>query len=226
MAGFDNVSLNAINLSRQSQSLRKIMQDKQVGQQVGYIRVSSIDQNTIRQLDGLSLDKTFVEKLSGKDIQRPVLQECLAYIRDGDNLHVHSIDRLARNAKDLLNLVEEIIGKGVNLKFHKNNLTFSPDSKDHMAKLQLTMLAAFAEFERELIKERQREGIAIAKANGKYSGRRKITDELIAEAKARTERGEPLSRVAKDLKVSRETLYKNGVKSLVSFIHPRKVPIF
>ena len=193
------------------------MQDKQVGQQVGYIRVSSIDQNTIRQLDGLSLDKTFVEKLSGKDIQRPVLQECLAYIRDGDNLHVHSIDRLARNAKDLLNLVEEIIGKGVNLKFHKNNLTFSPDSKDHMAKLQLTMLAAFAEFERELIKERQREGIAIAKVQGKYAKRRKITDELIAEAKARTEKGEPLSRVAKDLKVSRETLYKNGIKSALLF---------
>lgn len=193
------------------------MQDKQVGQQVGYIRVSSIDQNTVRQLDGLSLDKTFTEKLSGKDTQRPVLQECLAYIRDGDTLHVHSIDRLARNAKDLLNLVEEIIGKGVNLKFHKNNLTFSPDSKDHMAKLQLTMLAAFAEFERELIKERQREGIAIAKVAGKYSGRRKITDELIAEAKARTEKGEPLSRVAKELKVSRETLYKNGIKSALLF---------
>ena len=193
------------------------MPDKQVGQQVGYIRVSSIDQNTIRQLDGLSLDKTFVEKLSGKDIYRPVLQECLAYIRDGDTLHVHSIDRLARNAKDLLNLVEEMIGKGVNLKFHKNNLTFSPDSKDHMAKLQLTMLAAFAEFERELIKERQREGIAIAKAQGKYAKRRKITDELIAEAKARTERGEPVSRVAKDLKVSRETLYKNGIKSALPF---------
>jgi DNA invertase Pin-like site-specific DNA recombinase len=193
------------------------MSDKQVGQQVGYIRVSSIDQNTIRQLDGLSLDKIFTEKMSGKDTQRPVMQECLAYIRDGDTLHVHSIDRLARNAKDLLNLVEEMIGKGVNLKFHKNNLIFSPDSKDHMAKLQLTMLAAFAEFERELIKERQREGIAIAKAAGKYSGRRKITDELIAEAKARTERGEPLSRVAKDLKVSRETLYKNGIKSALPF---------
>ncbi len=193
------------------------MPDKQAGQQVGYIRVSSIDQNTIRQLDGLSLDKTFTEKMSGKDIQRPVLQECLAYIRDGDTLHVHSIDRLARNAKDLLNLVEEMIGKGVILKFHKNNLTFSPDSKDHMAKLQLTMLAAFAEFERELIKERQREGIAIAKAAGKYNKRRKITDELIAEAKARTERGEPLSRVAKDLKVSRETLYKNGIKSVLPF---------
>ena len=193
------------------------MLDKQAGQQVGYIRVSSIDQNTIRQLDGLSLDKTFTEKMSGKDTQRPVLQECLAYIRDGDTLHVHSIDRLARNAKDLLNLVEEMIGKGVNLKFHKNNLTFSPDSKDHMAKLQLTMLAAFAEFERELIKERQREGIAIAKEQGKYAKRRKITDELIAEAKARTERGEPLSRVAKDLKVSRETLYKNGVRSILLF---------
>ena len=88
-----------------------------------------------------------------------------------------------RNAKDLLNLVEQVLGKGVSLKFHKNNLTFTPDSKDHMAKLQLTMLAAFAEFERELIKERQREGIAIAKVAGKYSGRRKITDELIAEAK-------------------------------------------
>lgn len=193
------------------------MPEQQAGQQVGYIRVSSIDQNTIRQLDGLSLDKTFTEKMSGKDALRPVLQECLAYIRDGDTLHVHSIDRLARNAKDLLNLVEEMIGKGVNLKFHKNNLTFSPDSKDHMAKLQLTMLAAFAEFERELIKERQREGIAIAKAAGKYAKRRKITDELIAEAKARTERGEPLSRVAKDLKVSRETLYKNGVKSALPF---------
>ncbi len=193
------------------------MLEQQTGQQVGYIRVSSIDQNTIRQLDGLTLDKTFTEKMSGKDTKRPLLLECMAYIRSGDTLHVHSIDRLARNAKDLLNLVEQVLGKGVNLKFHKNNLTFSPDSKDHMAKLQLTMLAAFAEFERELIKERQREGITIAKAAGKYSGRRKITDELVAEARARTEKGEPLSRVAKDLKVSRETLYKNGVKSSLSF---------
>ena len=187
------------------------------GQQVGYIRVSSIDQNTIRQLDGVSLDKIFTEKMSGKDTQRPLLQECLAYIRHGDTLHVHSIDRLARNAKDLLNLVEQMLGKGVSLKFHKNNLTFTPDSKDHMAKLQLTMLAAFAEFERELIKERQREGIAIAKAQGKYAKRRKITDELIAEAKTRTEKGEPLARVARELKVSRETLYKNGLSSKLPF---------
>ena len=187
------------------------------GQQVGYVRVSSTDQNIIRQLDGISLNKIFTEKLSGKDTQRPILQECLAYIRQGDTLHVHSIDRLARNAKDLLNLVEQILAKGVTVSFTKNNLTFSPDSKDHMAKLQLTMLAAFAEFERELIKERQREGIAIAKAQGKYAQRRKITDELIAEAKARTERGEPLARVARELKVSRETLYKYGIKSTLPF---------
>ena len=187
------------------------------GQQVGYIRVSTIDQNIIRQLDGVSLDKIFTEKMSGKDTQRPVLQECLAYIRHGDTLHVHSIDRLARNAKDLLNLVEQMLGKGVSLKFHKNNLTFTPDSKDHMAKLQLTMLAAFAEFERELIKECQREGIAIAKAQGKYNRPRKITPELIAEAKVRTENGEPLARVARELKVSRETLYKNGVRSILGF---------
>ena len=187
------------------------------GQHVGYIRVSSIDQNTIRQLDGISLNKTFTEKLSGKDTQRPILQECLAYIRHGDTLHVHSIDRLARNAKDLLNLVEQILGKGATVSFNKNNLIFSPEGKDHMAKLQLTMLAAFAEFERELIRERQREGIAIAKADGKYSGRRKISDELLELARARTAKGEPLSRVARDLKVSRETLYKNGIKSALPF---------
>lgn len=187
------------------------------GQQVGYIRVSSIDQNTVRQLDGVSLDKTFTEKMSGKDTQRPLLQECLAYIRSGDTLHVHSIDRLARNAKDLLNLTEQVISKGVSLKFHKNNLTFSPDIKDHMAKLQLTMLAAFAEFERELIKERQREGIAIAKAEGKYSKRRKITDEILEQARTRIANGEPLSRVAIDLNVSRETLYKFGIKSILPF---------
>ncbi len=187
------------------------------GQLVGYIRVSSIDQNTIRQLDGVSLNKTFIEKLSGKDTQRPILHECLSYIRQGDTLHVHSIDRLARNAKDLLNLVEQILAKGATVSFNKNNLVFSPESKDHMAKLQLTMLAAFAEFERELIRERQLEGIAIAKANGKYSGRRKITDEIIEEAKARVEAGEPLSRVAKALNISRETLYKYGVRSALPF---------
>jgi DNA invertase Pin-like site-specific DNA recombinase len=132
-------------------------------------------------------------------------------------LYVHSIDRLARNAKDLLNIVEQLISKQVTIIFIKNNLTFSADTKDHMAKLQLTMLAAFAEFERELIRERQREGIAIAKANGKYNGRRKITDAMLDEARLRTSLGEPLSTVAKSLNLSRQTLYQHGIKSVLPF---------
>jgi DNA invertase Pin-like site-specific DNA recombinase len=127
-------------------------------------------------------------------------------------LYVHSIDRLARNAKDLLNIVEQLISKQVTIIFIKNNLTFSADIKDHMAKLQLTMLAAFAEFERELIRERQREGIAIAKINGKYSGRRKVTDAILDEARKRTAASEPLTLVAKSLNLSRQTLYLNGIK--------------
>ena len=187
------------------------------GQKIGYIRVSSIDQNTIRQLDGILLDKIFTEKLSGKNIDRPILSECITYIRSGDTLYVHSIDRLARNAKDLLNLVEQLLNKQVTVIFVKNNLTFSADTKDHMAKLQLTMLAAFAEFERELIRERQREGIAIAKAAGKYCGRRKITDAMLYEARQRTAAGEPLTLVAKSLNLSRQTLYQNGIKSTLPF---------
>lgn len=187
------------------------------GQKIGYVRVSSIDQNTIRQLDGILLDKVFTEKLSGKSIERPILLECLIYIRSGDTLFVHSIDRLARNAKDLLNLVEQLLNKQVTIIFVKNNLTFSSDTKDHMAKLQLTMLAAFAEFERELIRERQREGITIAKAAGKYSGRRKITDAMLNEARVRTAAGEPLSTVAKSLNLSRQSLYQNGIKSILPF---------
>lgn len=187
------------------------------GQHVGYVRVSSLDQNTIRQLDGISLDKTFTDKLSGKDTKRPQLHECISYVREGDTLHVHSIDRLARNAKDLLDLVEQFLVKGATIRFVKNNLTFSPDSRDHMAKLQLTMLAAFAEFERELIRERQREGIAIAKAAGRYANRRRIGADLIAEIKRRAEAGEPVARLAKEMKISRETLYRYGVKSALPF---------
>lgn len=187
------------------------------GQKIGYIRVSSIDQNTMRQLDGIQLDKIFTEKLSGKSVERPILLECITYIRSGDSLYVHSIDRLARNAKDLLNLVEQLLNKQVTIIFVKNNLTFSADTKDHMAKLQLTMLAAFAEFERELIRERQREGIVIAKTAGKYCGHRKITDAMLDEARQRTSLGEPLAMVAKSLNLSRQTLYQNGIKSTLPF---------
>jgi DNA invertase Pin-like site-specific DNA recombinase len=209
------VSTHVINLNS-----HLTIGDFMAGQKVGYVRVSSLDQNTARQLDGLVLDKTFVEKISGKNMNRPILLECLSYVRHGDTLYVHSIDRLARNALDLLNLVEQILAKSVKVIFVKNNLIFSSESNDHMAKLQLTMLAAFAEFERSLIRERQKEGIAIAKINGKYSGRRKIIDEQIEEARRRTSSGEPLSLVAKDLKLSRQSLYMHGINSTLPFKKP------
>jgi DNA invertase Pin-like site-specific DNA recombinase len=127
------------------------------------IAARTLDQKTERQLDGIRLDKVFTDKASGKDTNRPQLTAALEYVWAGDTLLVHSMDRLARNAEDLLRIVRELVGPGVSVEFGKNHLTFSGKG-DPMAKPMLTMLAAFGEFERELIRERQREGIAIAKA--------------------------------------------------------------
>lgn len=144
-------------------------------QKIGYIRVSSIDQNTARQLDGLELDKIFTEKSSGKDIKRPKLLEMIDYVRSGDVVYIHSIDRLARNLRDLLTTVEKILNKGASITFVTNNLSFSPDQDNNpMNKLMLQMLGAFSEFEREIIKERQREGIEQARKKGIKLGRKPI----------------------------------------------------
>lgn len=158
------------------------------GQRVGYIKVTTLDQNTERQLGGIELDKVFTDKASGKDTKRPQLTAALEHVRAGDTLLVHSMDRLARNAEDLLRTVRELVGRGVSVEFVKNRLTFSGKG-DPMAKLMLTMSAAFGEFERDLIRERQREGIAIAKAKGVYKGRKKAlgpveAHELIVQARA------------------------------------------
>lgn len=124
----------------------------------------------------VKLDRAFVEKASAKSTERPQLQEMLAFIREGDHLCIHSMDRLARNLADLLNLVTQITTKGVTIHFVKESLTFSPKEKDSpMSKLMLSMMGAFAEFERALILERQREGIAQAKARGVYKGRKPIS---------------------------------------------------
>ncbi|MFI8609023.1 recombinase family protein [Pseudomonas sp. NPDC077649] len=144
--------------------------------QVGYVRVSSVDQNTERQLDGITLDKTFTDKASGKDTHRPQLQALLEYVREGDTIHVHSIDRLARSLADLLKLVEDLNTKGVHVRFHKENLEFTGENSP-MQKLMLSMMGSFAEFERSMIRERQREGIAKAKENGVYKGRAKSVDD-------------------------------------------------
>jgi len=176
-------------------------------QDVGYIRVSTDDQNTARQLDGVALDRTFEDKLSGRDTKRPALQEALAYVREGDTLHVHSIDRLARNLQDLLAVLTDLTGRGVAVKFHKEALAFTGEADPFQA-LQLQIIGAVAEFERALIRERQREGIALAKRAGKHLGRpSKLTQEQAKEILARAAKGEEKKALAEEYGVSRQTLY-------------------
>jgi DNA invertase Pin-like site-specific DNA recombinase len=136
---------------------------------VGYIRVSTVDQNTERQLDGEELDKVFTDKASGKDTKRPQLQAALDYLRGGDILVVHSMDMLARNLDDLRRIVLGLTSKGVLVEFVKERLTFTGEDSA-MSQLLLSVMGAFAEFERSLIRERQREGIALAKKAGVYKG--------------------------------------------------------
>jgi len=179
------------------------------GKRVGYVRVSSAEQNTERQLEGVEIDKVYTDKASGKDTNRPKLTEVIDYLRDGDTLIVHSMDRLARNTEDLLRLVREITDKGATVEFIKEKLTFNGQADDPMSHLMLSMLGAFAQFERALIRERQREGIAIAKAKGVYTGRKPaLTAEQAAQLKARVAAGEAKAHVARAFGISRETLYQ------------------
>jgi DNA invertase Pin-like site-specific DNA recombinase len=177
------------------------------GQAVGYVRVSSLLQNTARQLDGVPLDKVFEDRASGKDTTRPQLEACLAHLRDGDTLHIHSMDRLARNVDDLRRLVKDLTSRGVAVKFHKEGLTFTGEDSP-MANLLLSMLGAVAEFERALILERQREGIAVAKTQGVYKGRKpSLSPERAEELRARAAAGETKAQLARSFKVSRDTVY-------------------
>jgi len=178
------------------------------GKSIGYIRVSSYDQNPARQLEGLTLDKLFIDKASGKDTKRPQLLALLNYVRDGDTIIVHSMDRLARNLDDLRRLVFELTQRSITIKFIKEDLVFTSEGSP-MAKLLLSVMGAFAEFERALIHERQIEGIALAKKRGAYKGRkRSLTPEQIQILKQRIAHGDKKSVVARDFAISRETLYQ------------------
>ena len=147
--------------------------------QVGYIRVSTETQNTTRQLEDIEIDKLFVDYASGKSLERPKLNECLSFVREGDTLIIHSMDRLARNLVDLRNIVEMLTQKGVAVQFVKENLTFN-NQNNPISQLLLSVMGAFAEFERALINERQKEGITAAKKRGVYTGRkRKLTAEQL-----------------------------------------------
>ncbi len=178
------------------------------GQIVGYIRVSTFEQNTDRQLEGVQLDKVFTDKASGKDTKRPELELLLQYVREGDTVIVHSMDRLARNLDDLRQTVQKLTGQGIRIQFVKEGLTFTGEDSP-MANLMLSVMGAFAEFERALIRERQREGIALAKQRGAYRGRkRSLSGRDIAEVRRRIDAGEKKAKVARDYGISRETLYQ------------------
>ena len=178
------------------------------GQIVGYIRVSSADQNEARQVEALAgVERLFTDKVSGKNTERPALAERLDYVRSGDTVRVASLDRLARNLDDLRRLVTDLTAKGVRVEFIKEGLTFTGEDSA-MSKLLLSVMGAFAEFERSLIRERQTEGIAIAKANGVYKGRKPaLSAEQVEQARERVSQGIPKAVVARDLGVSRQTLY-------------------
>jgi DNA invertase Pin-like site-specific DNA recombinase len=174
---------------------------------VGYIRVSTVEQNTALQLDGADLERVFTDTASGKDTSLPPLDELIAFVRAGDTVLVHSMDRLARNFDDLRRLVRTLTGKGVRVEFVKENLVFTGDDYP-MATLLLSVMGAFAEFERALIRERQREGIAAAKHRGAYTGRKPaLTAEQAAQVRRRAAGGEKKAVPAREYGISRETVY-------------------
>ena len=179
-----------------------------IGHTVGYIRESCFDQNPSRQLEGLTLDRVFIDKASGKDTRHPELENLKQFIRDGDTVVIHNMDRLAYNLDDLRQIVRSLTGKGIKIQFVKENLTFSGEDSP-LANLLLSVMGAFAELERSLIRERQLEGIALAKQRGAYLGRiRSLSDADISEMRRRVTAGEQKAQVARDFSISRKTLYK------------------
>ena len=175
---------------------------------IGYARVSTEDQSLARQLeelDKLNLKKVFTDKSSGKDTNREGFQQMMDYVREGDELYVLSMDRLARSTLDLLAVTHTLKDKGVSVHFLKENVHIVPHGKESaMSDLLLAMLGAVAQFERSLIRERQAQGIALAKKRGVYKG----SSALIAKARILIEEGVPKTKVAQRLKISRKTLYK------------------
>ena len=181
---------------------------------VGYRRVSSWEQRSDRQLEGVELDEVFEDHASGKDLNRPQWEAAAKYLRRGDVLFVHSMDRLARNLADLLATVQTMNENGVEVRFVRENLSFEPGAGTNpMAKLMLSMLGAVAEFERSLILERQREGIALAKQRGAYSGRKRVlSDDQIEQVRQRLYAGEKVARLAREMGISRQTVYSQVLK--------------
>lgn len=183
------------------------------GQTIGYARVSTADQNLDRQLEAIGeVDRMFSEKVSGGSRDgRDQLREMIAYARAGDTVKVASMDRLGRDVDDLKAIIRELNDKGVNVHLLKENLRFVIDGGETdraMTDLMLHLLGGVAQFERARIRERQAEGIALAKERGAYKGRKRaLTNEQVAEATQRRQDGDSMAQIARDLGVSRQTLY-------------------
>jgi DNA invertase Pin-like site-specific DNA recombinase len=188
---------------------------KRTGQNVGYLRVSSVDQRLDRQEDGLKdvgLHQVFTDSCSGGSRDRPGLNACMTHLRAGDTLHVYSIDRLARDMQDLLSIVQELLERHIGLIFHKENLKFAiPEegkSADMIQTLMLQLLGSVAQFERSMINERQREGIAAAKARGKHMGRPGLSPDTMDRARQMKAQGMSVAKIAQELDCGESTLYR------------------
>lgn len=173
---------------------------------VGYIRVSTAEQNTARQLDGLTLDRVFEDRCSGATTNRPALAEMLRYLRAGDTLHVHGMSRLARNLTDLRSIVADLTGRGVTVRFVREGLEFGPAGSSPMAELLLSVMGAVAQFERDQVRERQREGIAKAKQRGVYRGRKPEID--VGEVRRLRTEGLGATAIASKLGIGRASVYR------------------
>ena len=178
------------------------------GKRIGYIRVSTFDQNPGRQLEGIQLDKKFIDHASAKSMDRPQLKQMLEFVREDDIVIIHSMDRLARNVHDLRKLVNLLVDQKIQVHFMKENLQFN-GADSPMSNLLLSLIGAFAEFEYAFIRERQREGIAAAKKQGKFKGTLpKLNAEKIELLKQRMLTRDSKTKIAEEFGISRFTLYK------------------
>lgn len=180
------------------------------GKKVAYVRVSTVDQNPERQLISIGdVDRVFEDKCSGGTRNRPALDDLFRYVREGDEVRVASMDRLARSVIDLHQIVDDLVSDGVTVCFIQEGQTVSPESgKGHMGRLLLSVLGAVSEFERAVIRERQAEGIAAAKQRGVYDRGPKLAPAQVEEMRQRVALGVPKAQVAREMGVGRTTLYK------------------
>lgn len=188
---------------------------------IGYLRVSTAEQNEGRQLEGLQLDKTFLDKCSAGTLNRPGLDQMKEFAREGDSVFIHSLDRLGRNVGQVKEILDFFTKKGVKVHLVKESLTIDENATG-LSTFILNMLAAFAEFERNVIKERQREGIKLAKAQKKYKGRAVVvTPEIAEQINWMIDCGKSKSEICRHYNISRTTFYKYAKKQLPKYYLPK-----